>query len=59
MKETGYLLQCFLILAWWIGLSVSEPFFAAFQFPGIPAVAFKAKQIKTCVEVTFEPDRED
>lgn len=42
MKETGYLLQCFLILAWWIGLSVSEPFFAAFQFPGIPAVAFKA-----------------
>lgn len=42
MKETGYLLQAFLILAWWIGLSVSESFFAAFQFPGIPPIAFKA-----------------
>lgn len=42
MKETGYLLQSLLILAWWIGLTFSEIFFAAFQFPGIPAIAFQA-----------------
>jgi protein-S-isoprenylcysteine O-methyltransferase Ste14 len=42
MKETGYLLQSFLILAWWIGLSASESFFAAFQIPGIPPIAFQA-----------------
>lgn len=42
MKETGYLLQSLLILAWWIGLTFSETFFAAFQFPGIPPIAFQA-----------------
>lgn len=40
MKETAYLLQAALVLAWWVGLALSERFFAAFQFDGIPAVAF-------------------
>jgi protein-S-isoprenylcysteine O-methyltransferase Ste14 len=40
MKETGYLLQAALIAAWWVGLASSQTFFAAFQFDGIPAVAF-------------------
>jgi len=40
MKETAYLLQAALVLAWWVGLALSERCFAAFQFDGIPPVAF-------------------
>lgn len=40
MKETAYLLQSGLILAWWVGLVLSPEFFGAFQFDGIPPVAF-------------------
>jgi protein-S-isoprenylcysteine O-methyltransferase Ste14 len=40
MKETAYLLQAALVVAWWIALSASERFFAAFQFAQIPPVAF-------------------
>lgn len=42
MKETAYLLQAALIGLWWLGLTVSSDFFAAFQFAGIPATAFWA-----------------
>lgn len=35
MKGTAYLLQATLIALWWIGLLVSQPFYEAFQFPGI------------------------
>ncbi len=40
MKETAYLLQAALIALWWAGLVSSRSFFQAFQFEGIPAVAF-------------------
>lgn len=40
MKGTAYLFQAVLVVAWWAGLCVSDRFFAAFQFSGIPAVAF-------------------
>lgn len=40
MKETSYLLQAALISVWWVGLSFSQTFFRAFQFNGIPPVAF-------------------
>jgi protein-S-isoprenylcysteine O-methyltransferase Ste14 len=40
MKETAYLLQAALISAWWVGLSSSHAFFAAFQFAEIPPTAF-------------------
>ena len=42
MKETAYLIQAALISAWWVGLATSQTFFAAFQFNGIPPVAFWA-----------------
>ena len=35
MKGTAYLLQATLISLWWIGLLMSQPFYDAFQFPGI------------------------
>ena len=40
MKETAYLLQAALIALWWAGLAGSRSFFHAFQFEGIPPVAF-------------------
>ena len=40
MKETAYLLQAALIALWWAGLAGSRSFFQAFQFEGIPPVAF-------------------
>ena len=40
MKETAYLVQAALVSAWWAGLVCSESFFTAFQFAGIPPVAF-------------------
>ena len=42
MKGTAYLLQAALICLWWVGLLISPKFFAAFQFPGIPPIAFQA-----------------
>ncbi|QEG23508.1 methyltransferase family protein [Mariniblastus fucicola] len=42
MKETGYLLQAALVSVWWVALASDESFFAAFQFKGIPPVAFWA-----------------
>lgn len=42
MKETSYLLQAALVCAWWVGLSVNESFFSAFQFDTIPPIAFWA-----------------
>ena len=42
MKETAYLLQAALVGAWWVGLATSRPFFDAFQFDGIPSIAFWA-----------------
>jgi len=42
MKETAYLIQAALISAWWVGLATNQEFFAAFQFNGIPPVAFWA-----------------
>ena len=42
MKETAYLLQAALIIAWWVGLASSPTFFAAFQFHEIPPTAFWA-----------------
>ncbi|MFM8476018.1 MAG: methyltransferase family protein [Planctomycetaceae bacterium] len=42
MKGTAYLFQAVLVVAWWAGLCVSDRFFAAFQFAGIPPVAFWA-----------------
>jgi hypothetical protein len=40
LKETAYLLQAALISTWWVGLAASRPFFAAFQYDGIPPTAF-------------------
>lgn len=40
MKETSYLLQAALVCAWWVGLSVNESFFSAFQFDSIQPTAF-------------------
>ena len=40
MKETAYLLQATLIVAWWVGLATSATFFQAFQFSGISSTAF-------------------
>ncbi len=42
MKGTGYLLQATLISAWWLGLTLNEHFFDAFQFPSIGPTAFKS-----------------
>lgn len=42
MKGTGYLLQATLISLWWLGLSVSDHFFNAFQFPEIGSKAFNS-----------------
>jgi protein-S-isoprenylcysteine O-methyltransferase Ste14 len=42
MKGTGYLLQATLILLWWLGLSIDDRFFNAFQFPNIGAKAFNS-----------------
>ena len=40
MKETAYLLQAALISTWWVGLALSENFFAAFQYEGFAAASF-------------------
>lgn len=40
MKETAYLFQASLLCLWWVGLTVSPVFFAAFQFEGISGVSF-------------------
>lgn len=40
MKETAYLIQAALISTWWVGLSISQTFFDAFQFDEIPPTAF-------------------
>lgn len=40
MNSAGYVVQSLLITAWWIGLAVSDVFFQAFQYPGIPPIAF-------------------
>lgn len=40
MKETAYLFQAALLCLWWVGLTVSPRFFAAFQFEGISYVSF-------------------
>ncbi|MET1260796.1 isoprenylcysteine carboxylmethyltransferase family protein [Flagellimonas sp. DF-77] len=40
MKGTAYLVQSALISIWWVALALSDTFFEAFQFPGIPKVAF-------------------
>ncbi len=42
MKGTAYLIQGALISIWWLGLSVSGAFYAAFQFPSISKTAFNA-----------------
>lgn len=42
MKGTAYLLQATLIFLWWIGLLISQPFYDAFQFPGIGKTAFNS-----------------
>jgi protein-S-isoprenylcysteine O-methyltransferase Ste14 len=42
MKSTPYLLQAALVSLWWVALAASPRFFAAFQFVGIPPVAFWA-----------------
>ena len=42
MKNTAYLIQGTLVSLWWLGLAISEDFFAAFQFPGIPKEAFNS-----------------
>ena len=42
MKGTGYLLQATLISLWWLGLSISDHFFNAFQFPEIGSKAFNS-----------------
>jgi protein-S-isoprenylcysteine O-methyltransferase Ste14 len=42
MKETAYLIQANLIMLWWIGMSFFPDFYQAFQFPGIPSVAFNS-----------------
>jgi len=42
LKGTGYLLQATLISLWWLGLSISDHFFSAFQFPEIGAKAFNS-----------------
>lgn len=42
MKGTSYLIQAALVSLWWVGLSTSQVFFIAFQFPSIPKVAFNS-----------------
>jgi protein-S-isoprenylcysteine O-methyltransferase Ste14 len=42
LKGTAYLIQATLILLWWIGLSMSQSFFSAFQFPKISSLAFNS-----------------
>lgn len=42
MKGTGYLLQATLISLWWVGVSISDNFFNAFQFPGIGSTGFNS-----------------
>ncbi|WP_420602706.1 methyltransferase family protein [Flagellimonas sp.] len=42
MKGTAYLVQATIILLWWLGLSISPNFFAAFQFPEISSLAFNS-----------------
>lgn len=42
MIETAYLFQSVLVLSWWIGISLSDSFFRAFQFPGISPDVFSA-----------------
>lgn len=42
MKGTAYLFQGALISLWWLGLALSEEFYAAFQFPGISKTAFNS-----------------
>lgn len=40
MKEPGYFLQFLLILAWWLGLSLSNEAFDAFKSPKLDAFTF-------------------
>jgi protein-S-isoprenylcysteine O-methyltransferase Ste14 len=42
LKGTGYLVQATLILLWWLGLTISDVFFNAFQFPNISVQAFNS-----------------
>ena len=42
MKETAYIFQAALVIAWWIGLAASETIFQAFQFEDFSAAAFWA-----------------
>lgn len=42
VKATAYLFQATLISLWWVGLSVSDEFFAAFQFPNFDEQAFRS-----------------
>lgn len=42
MIETAFLFQAALIIVWWAGISLSESFFAVFQFPGIGHEIFSA-----------------
>jgi len=42
LKGTAYLLQAALIMLWWIGLSIDQDFYRAFQFPGISSDAFNS-----------------
>jgi protein-S-isoprenylcysteine O-methyltransferase Ste14 len=42
LKGTAYLFQGALISLWWLGLAISDDFYSAFQFPGIPKVAFNS-----------------
>lgn len=42
MKGTAYLIQGTLVSLWWLGLTVSDNFYQAFQFPNIPKIAFNS-----------------
>jgi len=42
MKETAYIFQAALVIAWWIGLATSETIFQAFQFEEFSPEAFWA-----------------
>jgi protein-S-isoprenylcysteine O-methyltransferase Ste14 len=42
MLETAYLLQSVLIVLWWLGISLSDSFYGAFEFPGIEQDVFSA-----------------
>ena len=42
MPATAYLLQAALIALWWLAMYASPAVYGAFQFPGIPPVAFNA-----------------